>query len=87
MNDSFSALIAGAMDGSKKVIAQKDKQREVVIKKLRILGRYVEESCNGDKAVFASSGFQAASKTKAPSLRCLCRSSAALIMASSPEKS
>ena len=64
--DSFSALIAEAMDGSKKVIAQKDKQREVVIKKLRILGRYVEENCNGDKAVFISSGFQAASTTKVP---------------------
>jgi hypothetical protein len=62
--DSFSALIAEAMDGSKKVIAQKDKQREVVIKKLRILGRYVEENCNGDMAVFTSSGFQPASTTK-----------------------
>jgi len=64
--DSFSALIAEAMDGSKKVIAQKHKQREVVIQKLRILGRYVEVNCNGDMAVFTSSGFQAASTTKVP---------------------
>jgi hypothetical protein len=39
--DSFSALVAEAMDGSKKVIAQKETQREVVIQKLRILGSYV----------------------------------------------
>jgi hypothetical protein len=64
--DSFSALIAEAMDGSKKVIAQNDKQREVVIRKPRILGRYVEENCNGDMAIFTSSGFQPASTTKVP---------------------
>ncbi len=64
--ESFSALISEALDGSKKVIAQKDKQREVVIKMLRLLGRYVEVHSNGDMAVFTSSGFQAASTTKAP---------------------
>src|SRR2546421_12439749 len=40
--DSFSALRSEAADGSKKVIAQKDKQREAIIKKLKILGRIVE---------------------------------------------
>src|SRR6059036_206894 len=40
--DTFSALIAQALDGSKKVIAEKNKQREVVIKMVRLLGRYVE---------------------------------------------
>ena len=34
--DSLSALIAEAADGSKKAIAQKKKQREVVIKMLRL---------------------------------------------------
>jgi hypothetical protein len=64
--DSLSALIAEALDGSKKVIAQKNKQREVVIKMLRLLGRYVEVNCKDDMAIFRSSGFVAASTTKAP---------------------
>jgi hypothetical protein len=37
--DQFNALIAEALDGSKKVIAQKNKQRQAVIKDLRLLGR------------------------------------------------
>jgi hypothetical protein len=53
------------LDGSKKVIAQKNKQREVVIKNLRLLARYVEVASNGDMAVFLTSGFLAASTTKA----------------------
>jgi hypothetical protein len=64
--DSFSALMAEAEDGSKKVIAQKDKQRVVVIKKLKLLARFVEVHSDGDMAVFTSSGFQAASTTKVP---------------------
>ena len=65
--DKFSALIAQALDGSKKVIAEKHKQREVVIKMVRLLGRYVEVTSNGDMAVFQTSGFQAASMTKTTS--------------------
>src|SRR6516162_231171 len=52
--ESLSALMAEAQDGSKKVIAQKDKQREAVIKMLRLLGRYVEVTSNGDMAIFTS---------------------------------
>ena len=63
--DSLSALIAEAADGSRKVIAQKNKQREAVIKMLRLEGRYVEVTSNGDMAIFMSSGFQPASNTKA----------------------
>jgi hypothetical protein len=55
--EQFSALIAEAQDGSKKVIAEKDKQRAVVVKKLRLLGRYVEVTCENDMAKFKSSGF------------------------------
>ena len=62
--DTFSALIAEALDGSKKVIAQKNKQRTAVTKMLRLLGRYVEVTCNGDMAIFETSGFQAAPTTK-----------------------
>lgn len=64
--DSFNALISEALDGSKKVIAQKDKQREAVIKMLRLLGRYVEVTSDGDMAIFTSSGFLPASTTKVP---------------------
>ena len=62
--DSLSALIAEARDGSKKVIAQKNKQRHAVIKMLRLLGRYVEVACKEDMAIFKSSGFEPASMTK-----------------------
>ena len=58
--ETFSALIAEALDGSKKVIAQKNKQRAAVIKMLKLLGRYVEVSSDGDMAIFQTSGFQAA---------------------------
>ncbi|HYR85905.1 MAG TPA: fibronectin type III domain-containing protein [Terriglobia bacterium] len=62
--DTFSALMAQALDGSKKVIAEKNKQREAVIKMLRLLGRYVEVTCKDDMAIFLTSGFQpAATKT------------------------
>src|SRR5215831_4049663 len=64
--DSLSVLIAEAADGSKKMIAQKNKQREAVIKMLRLLGRYIEVSSDGDMAKFTSSGFPAASTAKAP---------------------
>jgi hypothetical protein len=58
--DTFSALIAQALDGSKKVIAEKNKQRTAVIKMLRLLGRFVEVTCKDDMAIFETSGFQAA---------------------------
>ena len=63
--DTFGTLITQSLDGSKKVIAEKNKQREVVIQMLRILARYVEMVSNGDMAVFQTSGFEAASPTRA----------------------
>ena len=48
---ALSALMAEALDGSKKVIAEKNKQREAVVKTLRLLGRYVEVKCK-DMAIF-----------------------------------
>ena len=62
--ESFSALIAESLDGSKKVIAEKNKQRQVVITTLRLLGRYVEGACKNDMAIFQTSGFEPASTTK-----------------------
>lgn len=63
--DNFSLLVSESLDGSKKVIAEKNKQRVVLIKQLRFLGRYVEVTCDEDMAAFKSSGFEPASNTKA----------------------
>ena len=65
--DTFSALIAEAQDGSKKIRVEKNKQRAVVVRKLRLLGRYVEFACNDDMAIFKSSGFVSALITRTPS--------------------
>jgi hypothetical protein len=68
--ETFSALIAQSLDGSKKVIAEKRKQRQAVIKMLRLLGRYVEVNCKDDLSIFETSGFQPApsKKTTTPPL-------------------
>jgi hypothetical protein len=65
--ETFSNLVTESLDGSKKVIAQKNKQREAVIKMVRLLGRYVEVTSNGDMAIFQTSGFQPAATTKTTS--------------------
>ena len=64
------ALMAEALDGGPKVVAEKNKQRETVIKMLRLLGRYVEVTADNDVAAFTTSGFEPASTTKttAPAL-------------------
>jgi hypothetical protein len=62
--ESLSTLVSESLDGSKKVIAQKNKQRETVTEMLRLLARYVEVACQNDMAIFQSSGFEAASTTK-----------------------
>jgi hypothetical protein len=62
--ESLTALMAEALDGSKKVIAEKNKQRDVVIKMLRLLARYVEVNSNDDIAILQSSGFEAVVTTR-----------------------
>ena len=62
--DSYTASIADALDGSKKAIVERGKQREALIKVLRSLGHYVESHCKDDLATFLSSGFEAASHTR-----------------------
>ena len=64
--DTLNTLISQAMDGSKKIISEKNKQREVVIKMLKLLARYVQIMSDNDPAAFNSSGFPAASTTKTP---------------------
>jgi hypothetical protein len=68
--DGYNTLIAAALDGSKKVLTQRDHQGEVLIKVLKQLAHYVEAACKDDMTIFTSSGFQAVSKvrTTAPSL-------------------
>src|SRR5690348_13321751 len=63
--DTFAGLIPQALDGSKKVIAEKNKQRTTVIQMLRMVASYVNMMSNGDTTVFQTSGFQAASSTRA----------------------
>jgi len=63
--DALSAGIAESIDGSKKIIAAKNKDREAVIKMYRQLGTYVEANCKEDMAIFTSSGFQPAVNTRA----------------------
>jgi hypothetical protein len=62
--DALSASMAAALDGGKKAIAEREHQKELVIKSLRQLGRYAEENCRDDMTTFLKSGFHAASTTR-----------------------
>ena len=64
--NKFSELIAESLDGSKRIIAAKKQQREVIIQMLRLLARYVEFHCNDDIATFKSSGFEPLSTIRSP---------------------
>jgi hypothetical protein len=61
--DSYSSLSTEALDGSKKAIAARNHQGEVIIKMLRQLAHWVEATCNEDVKTFLASGFQAVSTT------------------------
>ncbi len=63
--DAYDTLVAAALDGSKKVLTQRNHQGEVLIKILRQLAHYVEAACKDDMTTFNSSGFQAVSKGRA----------------------
>ena len=62
--DAYNTLVAAALDGSKKVLTQRNHQGEVLIKILRQLAHYVEAACKDDMTIFISSGFQAVSKVR-----------------------
>jgi hypothetical protein len=64
---AYAASIADALDGGKKALFERNKQRENVIHILRQLGRYVEINCKNDMGTFLSSGFECASKARVPS--------------------
>ena len=56
--DALLAAMAAALDGGKKAIAERNHQKEVVIKSLRLLGHYAQENCKDDMTTFLKSGFQ-----------------------------
>src|SRR5205823_3132551 len=62
--DTYDTLLAAALDGSKKVLTQRNHQGEVLIKILRQLAHYVEAACKDDVTIFSPSGFQAVSKVR-----------------------
>ena len=64
--DSYNTLTTDALDGGKKAMTAKKKQREVVIKMATQLGHYVEAASNNDLAIFTTSGFTAATNTRTP---------------------
>ena len=61
--EAFSKAIVESLDGSKRVIAERKKFRQEIVKWLRLLGHYVEATSN-DVAVVTSSGFQPAAVTR-----------------------
>jgi hypothetical protein len=64
--DLFNTLVTDALDGGKKTISAKRKQREVVVKMATQLGHYVEAASNNDLATFNTSGFVAVTNTRTP---------------------
>src|SRR2546421_315536 len=64
--DLFNTLVTDALDGGKKTISAKRKQREVVIKIATQLGHYVEAASNNELATFNTSGFVAVTNTRTP---------------------
>ena len=64
--DALGVAIVAANDGSKKAIAEKNNTRAVVVKDLRLIGRYVEETAAGDESIFVSSGLTPTSGVKTP---------------------
>ena len=63
-NQALSTTISEALDGSRKAVALRNHCKEVVVKILDQLAKYVQASCKDDMAIFLSSGFKAQSSTK-----------------------
>ena len=63
-NQALSAANSAAIGGGSKAVAQRDHDKEVVVKLLDQLAKYVQANCKDDMAIFLSSGFKAQSSTK-----------------------
>jgi hypothetical protein len=64
--DSYDTLSTDALDGGKKAVSAKKKERGAVIKMAMQLGHYVWAASNNDLAIFNTSGFEVAQNTKIP---------------------
>jgi hypothetical protein len=62
--ETYSALIAEALNGDRRVIAERDSQGRVLIGMLKQLGAYVEYVSDDDEATFIPSGYEIASTTR-----------------------
>jgi hypothetical protein len=62
--DIFSTLTTDALDGGKKTMSAKRKQRQEVIRLATQLAHYVEAASNNDLATFNTSGFVAANNVR-----------------------
>ncbi|HEY2379994.1 MAG TPA: fibronectin type III domain-containing protein [Terriglobia bacterium] len=63
-NQALSAANSAALDGGRKAVAQRDHAKEVVVKLLDQLAKYVQGNCQDDVTILLSSGFKAQSSTK-----------------------
>src|SRR5262245_58108322 len=63
---NYGASVIAALDGGKRALAEKRKQRELVVKMVEQLAHYVEANCNDDAATFTSSGFEIRSSIRVP---------------------
>ena len=63
-NQALSAANSAALDGGTKALAQRNRQKEVVVKLLDQLANYVQSNWQDDMTIFLSSGFKAQSSTK-----------------------
>lgn len=57
---TFRTLIAAARDGSRTIIAQRNKQRAEVVRLMSLLVRYVENASDDDMDAFRTSGLKPA---------------------------
>src|SRR5690242_4476889 len=64
--DLFNTLVTEAEDGGKKAVSAKNKQRELMVKQVTLLGHYVEAASNDDLATFMTSGFVPAPVSRTP---------------------
>src|SRR5579884_3775091 len=51
-NDALQAAISAALGGDRHATAQRNREREAVVKLLVQLGKYVEANCKDDMTVF-----------------------------------
>ena len=63
-NQALSAANSEALDGGKKAVAVRNHCKEVVVKVLDQLAKYVQANCKDEMTIFLSTGFKAQSSTK-----------------------